>query len=98
MHGDRNAADHDSATMSEDGGVRGQWAVPVEVLQHGSSAPPGAGMMPPQTLASVSGGPGTWGGPRLEWVNPLNLGAYPFILDDTTEQASGWALNGGSGA
>jgi hypothetical protein len=36
-------------------------------------------------MASASGGSGTWGRPRIEWVDPQNLGAPPFVLDDATE-------------
>lgn len=26
-----------------------------------------------------------WGGPKFEWVDPLNLRAPSFVLDDTAE-------------
>jgi hypothetical protein len=33
----------------------------------------------------VSGGLETWGGSRIEWVDPQNPGAMVFALDNATE-------------
>lgn len=44
---------------------------------------------PPQVMALPRGGRGAWGGPRFEWVDPLNLRAPSFVLDDA-EEAREW--------
>jgi hypothetical protein len=36
-------------------------------------------------LTRASGGPKAWGGPRIEWVDPHNVRATVFALDDAAE-------------
>lgn len=58
--------------------------------------PPEVIFGPPWFIAPPSSGQGAWGEARFEWVDPLNLRAPPFVLDDAAEAREWpvWRLDG----
>jgi hypothetical protein len=68
-------------------------AVSAGGLPKEGSALPRANTEPPSTLVWTGHSSG-WGGPRVEWIDLLTLGAVPFILDDVTEEKEWGSFTG----